>query len=76
MVWPPGFYAHGMKDDVFVRNGGGSSIGQIGDGVWLRWGSQEAADYSDECPGANFLGIRRFRSSRQPDLIAVTRCQG
>ena len=43
-----------------MRNGGGSSIGQIGDGVWLHWGSQEAADYSDECPGANFWAYGDF----------------
>ena len=54
VVWPPGFYVHRMKDDVIVRNGGGSVIAQVGDDVSLGGVGQEGADYSDECPGAYF----------------------
>lgn len=54
MIWPPGFHAYRMEDGVFVRNGGGSVIAQVGEDVSLGGDGHEGADYSDECPGASF----------------------
>ena len=62
VVWPPGFYVHRMKDDVIVRNGGGSVIAQVGDDVSLGGDGQQGADYSDECPGAYFWAYTVQRS--------------
>ena len=54
VIWPPGFHAYRMEDGVFVRNGGGSVIAQVGDEVGLGGVGHEGSDYSDECPGASF----------------------
>ena len=51
-----------MKDDVIVRNGGGSVIAQVGDDVSLGGDGQQGADYSDECPGAYFWAYTVQRS--------------
>lgn len=63
VVWPPGFNVRRTGDDLFVVNGGGSVIAQVGDDVTLGGSSgREGSDYPGECPGAYFKAYSVQRS--------------